>query len=67
MPLQHKNYQVIGTNKWFYAFKTLQLTGQICVLNLLGFSYQEICKTYFIEDMHEETRLKIMIEPNIGF
>lgn len=62
-----KNYQVIGTNKWFYAFKTLQLTGQICVLNLLGFSYQEICKTYFIEDMDEETRLKIMIETNIGF
>ena len=65
--LLDRDYQKVDTNKWFYAFKTLQLTGQICVLEMLGFSYQEICNIFFMDRMDERTKLSIMIETNIGF
>jgi Trp operon repressor len=61
-----KKYQGISENKWIYAFMTLQLTGQLCILSLLEFTYQDIRKIFFLDSIEDIEKLAIMIRTNIG-
>jgi hypothetical protein len=60
-----KEYQNVSKNKWLYAFMTLQLTGQLCILSWLGFSYHDIRKIFLLHKMDDITKLDFMISSNI--
>jgi hypothetical protein len=60
-----RDYQRIGINRWFYGLKILQLTAQLCVLSLLGFTHKEICAIFFLDSIDDRIKLEVMIKSNI--
>lgn len=61
-----RKYQDIPQNKWIYAFKILQLTGQLCILSLLEFTPHEISNMFFLDRQNDIEKLRTIIETNIG-
>jgi hypothetical protein len=61
-----RKYQDIPQNKWIYAFKILQLTGQLCILSLLEFTPREISTMFFLDRQNDIEKLRTIIETNIG-
>lgn len=63
---KEQKYRKIGANQWFFGFKELETIARICILNLLGLSYQEICQIHYLNKFDETTTLRYILESNIG-
>jgi hypothetical protein len=52
--------------KWYYAFKIMQLTGLLCMLRHIGIEKEEIDQMFHLNQINEESRIKIIIEKSVG-
>jgi hypothetical protein len=52
--------------KWYYAFKIMQLAGLLCMLRHIGIEKQEIDQMFHLNQINDESRLRIIIEKFVG-
>ena len=62
--LLSKDYEA-SPNRWYYASKIMQFTGQLCMLRMLGFEKKEVEDMFFLNEINYESRLRVIIEANI--
>ena len=52
--------------KWYYAFKIMQLAGQLCMLRHIGFEKKEIDQMFHLDKIDDESKMRIIIEKFVG-
>ena len=60
-----QKYPKIGLNQWIHGFKTLEFTARICVLNLLGFEYEDISRIHYLEKYDDAAIIRHIVDSNI--
>jgi hypothetical protein len=59
------SFRPIEDARLYQGFKVLELTVQICILDLLGFTYPDIIEIYMLNRMDSNSKINSLIKSRI--